>query len=384
MASIPPHTVYPLPSRLFARALFDKSRVRWLSWPTTRTVLERFRNRPDTEHEQAVVRIALLYPYAAAFTVYGFLTGHWYIESVLGALLHLILAPVALVWIYLRPGISHSRRLLYTVLDRVVTGCQLIQNDPFLQTAYPVLLWVDVGNGARFGHRYHIISTTISAAVWLFVINTNPFWQGTGMTAFGYALLGGIVFLPFYVRLFHRRLEETNNRLSATCGQLTRLATHDPLTGLANRSHLYERLNEALSAARRHRRRLAILYIDLDNFKDINDRIGHHAGDRALCAAAEVFRKHTRKGDTVARVGGDEFIVVFAEIATGSLAHVGESLCAALAAHPLALTASIGIAVFPECGMTMDELIHSADAAMYRAKQAGRNRCVVADPGGEP
>jgi diguanylate cyclase (GGDEF)-like protein len=358
-----------------------ETRTAFSAMPTLNAVLNRFRNRPDSEHEQAVVRIGVLYLYAAAFATYGFVSGHWYTGSVVSATLHMLLAPAALVWIYFRPGISHPRRLFFTVMDRLVIACQLIQNDAFMQTAYPLLLWVDVGNGARFGRRYHIISTAISTGLWAIVLHSNPFWQSPTMAKFGYGLLAGIMFLPFYARLFHRRLEEANSRLSATCEQITQLATHDPLTGLANRSHLYRRLNEALSAAQRHQRRLAILYIDLDNFKDINDRTGHHAGDKALCAAADVFRQQTRRSDTIARVGGDEFIVVLSEVSTDRLVHVGEALCAALAAHPLALSASVGIAVFPECGTTIDELIHSADAAMYRAKQAGRNRCVTAEPG---
>jgi diguanylate cyclase (GGDEF)-like protein len=347
---------------------------------TLNTVLERFRNRPDSEHEQAIVRIVVLYLYAAAFLTYGFLSGHWFTISVVIGVVHIVLAPIALLWIYFQPGVSHPRRLLYTVMDRLVTACQVIQNDPFMQTAYPVLLWVDIGNGARFGHRYHVASTALSATLWLIVLNTNPFWRDPRMIALGYALLGAIVLLPFYARLFYRRLEEANSRLSTTCDQVTRLATHDPLTGLANRAHLYQRLNEALSTAQRHRRRLAVLYIDLDNLKDINDLTGHHAGDKALCAAAEVFRKHARKSDAIARIGGDEFIIVLTEVSSDRLAHVGESLCTALAAHPMALSASIGIAIFPECGTTAQELIHAADAAMYRAKQAGRNCCVVAAP----
>jgi diguanylate cyclase (GGDEF)-like protein len=343
-------------------------------------VLERIHNRPDSEHEQALVRIGLVSVYLLAYTVYGLFSGNWHKFGLAVLLVYLLVSPAALLWIYLRPDVSHFRRTFFATTDHLAIACVLISGPAYMQALYPLLLWVDVGNGARFGRRYHLLSTAMSTVTWLIVLNVNPYWRTPGTAAFGYGLLAGILFLPFYARLFRRRLEQTNTRLQETCNNVTRLVTRDPVTGLPNRIHLYQRLNGALAAAHRCQRRLAIFYIDLDNFKRINDESGHHVGDEALCTAAEVFRQRTRMSDVVARVGGDEFIIVLMDVTTDKLEPIGNSLVAALAMLPMPLSASIGVAVYPECGTTVDNLIHSADVAMYQAKRAGGNRCINAAP----
>lgn len=170
--------------------------------------------------------------------------------------------------------------------------------------------------------------------------------------------------------------------------ELDHLASHDPLTGLPNRRVFLDRLEHALARARRGEKQLAILFIDLDKFKEINDSLGHAVGDIMLRAAAERLRTTVRETDTVARLGGDEFIVLSEDIgdidAAALIARkIIESLATPVPYREQALTvgASIGIAIYPRDGITATEVIASADQAMYRAKLSGRNRyCLASEP----
>ncbi len=158
------------------------------------------------------------------------------------------------------------------------------------------------------------------------------------------------------------------------------MATHDALTGLPNRTLLAELLHKALADARRHGRRVAVLFLDLDRFKMVNDTLGHHAGDLLLQAVAQRLQASLRAGDAVARQGGDEFIMVLSEVnGIQDAAAVAEKVIAAvsqpydLSGNEFFTSTSIGIAIFPEDGEDADSLLKNADAALYRAKDAGRN-----------
>jgi len=162
--------------------------------------------------------------------------------------------------------------------------------------------------------------------------------------------------------------------------EIRRLAFHDALTDLPNRALLTERLTQLLAMAQREKRNLAVLFMDLDGFKHVNDTLGHEVGDRVLIAAAKHLQALVRAADTVARVGGDEFVVVLdnpqdtdevALIATRIIDQVNEPLM--INGKAVQVGTSIGIAIHPTAGRTVDELVRSADAAMYAAKKAGKN-----------
>jgi len=162
--------------------------------------------------------------------------------------------------------------------------------------------------------------------------------------------------------------------------RLAYLAQFDPLTGLANRTLLADRFSQMIVQAKRRGDPLSVLFIDLDDFKLVNDRLGHAAGDALLCQVALRLQTAVRTGDTVARISGDEFAVVLADLARpDDAALVAQKILDRLAepvmlgGDPTFITASIGIASFPIDGDYVDALLGSADAAMYRAKQSGRN-----------
>lgn len=167
----------------------------------------------------------------------------------------------------------------------------------------------------------------------------------------------------------------------AMAQKITHLAQHDMLTSLPNRGLLDARLEQGIALAQRHSRRLAVLFIDVDHFKHINDSLGHLIGDELLRAVALRITPCVRSSDTVSRQGGDEFIVVLSEIARAEdAALIGDKIRLAvlepytIANHRLHLTASVGVSVYPEDGGDPESLIRCADTAMDHAKEKGRNR----------
>ena len=162
--------------------------------------------------------------------------------------------------------------------------------------------------------------------------------------------------------------------------QLSHQAQHDALTGLPNRLLFQDRLNQALAQAERKKLQVAVLYMDLDRFKNINDMLGHSSGDALLCQAAGRLQACIRKTDTLSRLGGDEFTVVLSELNDAQHAmRVATKLIEAMRApfhvdqHELFVTISLGISIYPDDGIESETLIANADAAMYRAKETGRD-----------
>ncbi len=185
---------------------------------------------------------------------------------------------------------------------------------------------------------------------------------------------------------FNRMLTEVENSQT----KLEHQALHDELTGLPNRRLLGDRLEHAVATANRHQTMLAVLYLDLDGFKLVNDTLGHPTGDQLLRQVAERMRRRIRAADTLARIGGDEFTVIAPDLHSTQDAEIlAKDLLAGLVepfrvdGHELTLTASIGISVYPEHALQPEQLIQQSDTAMYVAKGAGKNRTMfyTADAG---
>lgn len=166
----------------------------------------------------------------------------------------------------------------------------------------------------------------------------------------------------------------------ALAAQIVHLAEHDSLTGLSNRTLLNDRLSQAIAYAARHNGQLAVLFMDLDGFKHVNDSLGHPTGDKLLQSVAKQIEGCVRTPDTVSRQGGDEFLVLLQDLQKPDDAAIAAiRVLKAVAkphlvdSHDLSVTASIGVSVYPEDGVTAAILIKNADTAMYQAKESGRN-----------
>jgi diguanylate cyclase (GGDEF)-like protein len=178
--------------------------------------------------------------------------------------------------------------------------------------------------------------------------------------------------------LFRLNMRELSRRLQAEA-LAKREARHDALTGLGNRRSLLERLETAIPSAQRHGHRLALVYVDLDGFKHVNDSMGHAAGDELLRQAAERLSRNTRAEDILARLGGDEFLIAVPFVQWPSEVAVLSARMIETLSRPFALpggearvTASIGVAIYPDHGDNIEELVASADAALYAAKANGK------------
>ena len=188
---------------------------------------------------------------------------------------------------------------------------------------------------------------------------------------------------PYFVT----QVEDVTERREAEA-RLVRQALHDPLTGLPNRTLLMDRLRQVLARADRHPELTAVLFIDLDGFKDVNDSLGHDVGDEVLREIGRRLQSHIRPLDTVARLGGDEFVVLCQDLASEqNVVEISERLAEVLS-EPVAIgtfevvvTASVGIALANGSAPTPEDLLREADAAMYGAKTRGKNRCEIFDAG---
>ncbi|MCX7096231.1 MAG: diguanylate cyclase [Methylobacter sp.] len=170
--------------------------------------------------------------------------------------------------------------------------------------------------------------------------------------------------------------------------EMTHLAQHDALTGLPNRILLNDRLAQAIALARRQSKQFAVMFLDLDRFKDINDSLGHAVGDQLLQSVAKRLVAEVRSSDTVCRQGGDEFVILLADIEHAKDAAISaQKILATLTVphrinqHELHISVSIGISIYPDDGADAEILIKNADTAMYHAKEDGRNNYRFFEPG---
>jgi diguanylate cyclase (GGDEF)-like protein/PAS domain S-box-containing protein len=226
------------------------------------------------------------------------------------------------------------------------------------------------------------------------IVHKFPVLDGHGrITA-----LGGVVTDITERKRLEEALNQKNIQLSAAIAaeialredqqRLTLIANHDALTGVASRTLLQQRVEHAIAVSRRSSRLFALLFIDLDQFKDVNDSFGHDAGDQVLREVAMRLAGCLREVDTIARQGGDEFVVLLEDVETPEEVEQIAARMQEVLAEPLAIaggeiqvTSSIGVALYPRHGETVSALLGKADLAMYRAKELGRNTVVFYTPG---
>lgn len=176
------------------------------------------------------------------------------------------------------------------------------------------------------------------------------------------------------------KVKERTSELLQLAKELEHLAFHDSLTGLANRAELDERLQSAINQAQREKQQLAVLFMDLDRFKGINDTLGHQVGDKLLIEVGKRLQSGLRKSDVLARLGGDEFAVLIHNSNPDQAAEVADKLIESINTpydveqYNLQVTTSIGISMYPDDGRSASAILKSADTAMYNSKEAGRNQ----------
>jgi diguanylate cyclase (GGDEF)-like protein len=209
----------------------------------------------------------------------------------------------------------------------------------------------------------------------------RPSWWTPAHTVELLALALGVTLAVLgWVVVLRRRVEQQALLLRESEGRFRHMALHDALTGLATRVLLHDRLSVALERARRRNTDLAVLMVDLDRFKEVNDTYGHHAGDEILRVAAKRLLLTVRKEDTVARLGGDEFVVLLLDLpelqaASAIAAKIVETLALPIPFEGVKVPVSVSVGVCSFTGEDIDAeaLMRNADAALYRAKERGRN-----------
>jgi diguanylate cyclase (GGDEF)-like protein len=282
-----------------------------------------------------------------------------------------------------------SQQFVYTaagtVLVAVFVAGQIARGEA-ISGIYSMQAGLFLCSGVLFHRRFRCWSIgTITATLGLFAWGGSLLELGSYASPLSDVLVQSAAWnAPVYVvalGMILTVLEEQIREATDAGQRLAHQAYHDALTGLPNRLLLDDRLGQALTRARRAKKRAAVLCIDLDRFKEVNDTLGHHVGDLFLQSVVARLRARVRDSDTLARTGGDEFIAVISDFDSATIpAKVAESLLESLREPlmiqgcPLPATACIGIAVFPDDAGDAEGLQRAADQAMYRAKGRGRNQ----------
>ncbi len=274
--------------------------------------------------------------------------------------------------------------ILATSLPGLLTGG--FQSSPNLQIIIVVPVWAFLMAGNRNGLFWSAITIMIIVAYYLADVAGISFPQtipdNAQATIKVVTWLVAISLVVLCLFIYEVNLVRLTDRLQKEQSKLAHEASHDSLTGLLNRKSLLDSVEEAINAYEEHQHKAAILYIDLDNFKPINDTHGHLMGDDILTIVTSRLRKCIKSSDTVARIGGDEFIIVLhniearevsSRIALQVLNALQQKIV--LRGHSFEVSASIGVAHISKDGETADTLISLADQAMYRAKRRKNSIC---------
>ncbi|MFT4519416.1 MAG: diguanylate cyclase (GGDEF)-like protein [Halioglobus sp.] len=264
-----------------------------------------------------------------------------------------------------------------TLAPCMITGG--LSSSPYFPLVLVVPTFIFLIAGRKYGFYWSLIAASCVLAIYLLELNGVVFPQiipEANMAFFSLSVwLMALMLLVFGLISYEVSFEGLTNRIIAERTQFAHEAMHDPLTGLSNRKLFYARAEEAVNFAHSNEHKAAVIFIDLDDFKSVNDGHGHEAGDEVLNAVAQRLVENVRSVDTVARLGGDEFAVVLHGIERVELANtVVEKLRLALEEPlqvgeiTLSTSGSMGVAISPDEGLDIDSLVKKADEAMYREK----------------
>jgi diguanylate cyclase (GGDEF)-like protein len=280
--------------------------------------------------------------------------------------------------------------LLLTGFGWSFAGTVLLPADNHLNESFILFLLVGVAAAAnpfyspvKKMYAIFLMPTLFLSAFFLLLKNSSyETFIGIAMLAFGMLMLitsiisSGLI--TNTLRLRYRNLALTKNLLKSNI-RLENLASHDMLTSLPNRPFFYEKLEAAIADAKQHNKSFALLFLDLDKFKSVNDSLGHDTGDQLLLSVAKRLKKIIRPTDLACRLGGDEFLLLLSDIDNPCMAgRMANDVCRALALPikikdtDVSITTSVGISLYPEDGTDEKTLIHNADTAMYSSKNKSK------------
>jgi diguanylate cyclase (GGDEF)-like protein len=313
----------------------------------------------------------------AHWSMYGSIWSTWWLGDAVGAV---VVTPLVLLW-WGNPRLHWTRdqmiELAFLFLGLFFIGWVVfggpfhsaLKNYPLEYLCLPFLIWA----AFRFGRRKAVTAISLVAviATWGTVHGFGPFSRESQNTS--------LLLLQAFVGI----MAVTTMVLAAEVTEHTRadervrhLAVTDPLTGLANYRRLLDAFNSELIRYGRSGRPFAVLVLDLDGLKKLNDAHGHLVGSRALCRLANILRIHSREMDTAARYGGDEFVVLLPETESEAAQHVAQRISERLKndGEEPPISVSAGVAIFPQDGRTIDELLGAADHALYREKRSSKKK----------
>jgi len=347
-----------------------------------RSLFYRTEGRTTQEQGQALTRVLLA---ALGCIVFLAIREFGYGETpFMLASVYLLVSMLYLSFVRRNRDAYQWRRYLVIFLDLAVATYLTTYFGSAGVAFYPLFLWVMIGNGLRHGRHFMQVATLVGLLGFTGAMATSGFlWAQPGSYI---GLMFGLVLMPRFFLVMIARLAEANVQLQAQKDEAEFMATHDMLTGLPNRAYLYTRLEQSLARARRSESRVALAFIDIDNFKSINDTFGHEYGDFLLSQVADAMRAVLRSSDTVSRLGGDEFVVVIEDDSEPSrIGRVIERLfgCVGryytIGEYETYVTWSCGVVVYPGDGEDPHTLLKHADTAMYAAKQRGPNHYTFYD-----
>lgn len=278
------------------------------------------------------------------------------------------------------PKLAHERIVLGLIHDVTVTTLFLIFSREKFASLLFMYPWISIGHGFRFGEKYLFVASLFTSFALLMLFKLSPYWGSLVPTGFDIGMI--FVLVASYTGYLLRDLSEIKEKLKA-------LATRDPLTGLANRRIIEDQLPILVDENRADSQPLGLIYFDLDGFKPVNDKLGHETGDHLLKQVALTIKKNVRSDDIVARVGGDEFLVVLRQIGSeNDLAARGRAILKAIESiknlngKPVDISASLGCLLVgcrtPKEWTSSQKLIREADRLMYASKQSGRGTLSLA------
>ena len=337
--------------------------------------------RTDEEYKQSVTRLAII----------G-LVGCWivFIRSEVSAqafamlrlavAFHVCFAVINMALVARYPGFFRGRRFLGIFVDQwTAAACMCIGGEPLAVFLF-VVPWVSVGNGIRYGRGSLFIATFIGSAGLVVVILTTRPWTEHPHLAWG--VVATTVLVPMYISVLLARLESAHAALARDAKSLEHEASHDGLTGLVNRAAFNRQLESRLCEAGAKGEAVGLIFVDLDNFKSVNDSLGHAEGDDLLKAVAQEFAATIRCDDTLARLGGDEFAVLLHRPSGDAMKRVSEALVRGIdriageRCDVVRVGASIGSAI-SKPGEDATSFLKRADHAMYAAKRASKHNAAV-------